>query len=345
MRHAVKKQQHIEGQQYRDGLIQVIKRIKPGMPSSTYLDVAEIFIKYGYGFTPNQRREMLGMLGKEKIRLSPNVLIMRGQIKRDYKKEDYMKANNHRLKAAWAYYFTHKRKLYNKQGKSQNPNWKNVSHKDFIAIHTDKLDKQKKNARCLQLQGIVSQTKNAQIKAHGEKEMQALRCKSDKQFEKQLARVSGQTKLRSAAKQLKANPKKVQQMREQFQKYNKICAKYGGYYGMKEVNGKGVPVCKAGVPVALAEKGARVAKLQALARGRKVRKNTGGDDRVAKMRQTALIKKGKFCDELYEKATKVGGAEARKQYNIHKCKLVRAEVKNLSNAAERQNVTDVEELD
>ena len=52
------------------------------------------------------------------------------------------------------------------------------------------------------------------------KEMKDLRCSTDKQFEKQLIRVSGQTKLRSAAKQLKANPKKVQQMREQFQKYN-----------------------------------------------------------------------------------------------------------------------------
>ncbi len=120
MRHAAKAQQHTEGQQYRDGLMDVIKRIKPGMPRSAYLEVAKLFIKYGRGFTPNQRREMLGMVGQEKINLSPNVLIMRGYIKRDYKKADYMKANNRRIKAASDYYFTHKRELYNKQMKSQH---------------------------------------------------------------------------------------------------------------------------------------------------------------------------------------------------------------------------------
>ena len=345
MRHAVKKQQHIEGQQYRDGLIQVIKRIKPGMPRSTYLDVAEIFIKYGYGFTPNQRREMLGMLGKEKIRLSPNVLIMRGQIKQDYKKEDYMKANNHRLKAAWAYYFTHKRKLYNKQMKSQNPNWKNMSHKNFITVHTDKLENQKKKERCLQLQGIVSQTKNAQIKATGLKEMKDLRCYTDKQFEKQLVRVSRQTKLRSAAKQLKADPNKVQQMKEQFQKYNKICARYGGYYGRQKIPPRGEwgPVCKEKglgfprMPVSVAEKQlqkgtAVVTKLQAIARKQLVRKKIGNVKDAAKLQEQVrawenmpLGTKALRCRQNMNTIMQGGpnGAAAQLQYKRRNCKGVK----------------------
>jgi len=346
-RHDVKAQQHIEGQQYRDGLIQVIKRIKPGMPSSTYLEVAKLFIKYGYGFTP-------------KIPLSPKVLIRRGNIKRDYKKADYMKANNRRIKAAWDYYFTHKRDLHNKQEGSIRMN-----QKQFIEHHTSELQDQKKKARCLKLQGIVSQTQNESIKAHGVKEMQELGCSRirSEQFQKQLVRVGRQTSLRSAAKQLKANPKKMQQMREQFQKYNKICARYGGYYGIQKIppHNAPTPVCKAGgkvkdprfgsivgsdgklttitypkMPVAVAEKllqkgTAGFTKLQARARGRKVR--TGESPEVVARRQrqiqewknTPILAKRDQCRKFVENLSAGGdiGVEARRHYKTHDCKGVK----------------------
>ena len=331
MRHAAKAQQHTEGQQYRDGLMDVIKRIKPGMPRSAYLEVAKLFIKYGRGFTPNQRREMLGMVGQEKINLSPNVLIMRGYIKRDYKKADYMKANNRRIKAAWDYYFTHKRELYNKQMKSQHgDNWKNMSHKNFITVHTNDLEIQKKKERCLQLQGIVSQTKNAQIKANGLTEMEKLKCYEDKQFRKQLGKLG-------ALKQIKSNSKKVQQMREQFQKYNKICARYGGYYGMKEVNGKRVPVCKEKglnfpqMPVDVAEKQlqdeknkASATKLQAFVRGRQLRNANDAAARQQKIQawnKSSIMYKVDKCKAYMEAIMKGGqdGAAARQHYKTHKC--------------------------
>jgi len=338
----LKAQRKEKGRRFREDLLTVIGRLHKGLPQKTYMEVAELFIEGAHGLSSSQRDTLLAKLkAGQKIPLSPDYA--RRYYGSRFTKEQYQKANNRRIAAVWKYYFKTKHKESDT----------GLSRDAFISSHKEELRDQKKKERCLHLQGIVSQTQNESIKAHGVKEMQELGCSEmDKQFRKQLVRVSGQTKLRSAAKQLKADPKKVQQMREQFQKYNKICAKYGGYYGMKEVNGRKIPVCKGGgkvkdprfgsvygsdgklttitypkMPLDVAEKllqkdTAHITKLQALARKKLVRKKIG-DVKTAAERQrqiqvwdnTPIKQKVDKCEEYMETIGQGGKGEKLQQFN------------------------------